>query len=209
MYTPTLTGLGERSHLLHRDIGLDVHIDDLVGVFEHQEITEAVLVSHSYGGMVATGAMERIAEQVSLMVYLDAYMPRSGESMLQLVEPDTAESTMTWADKEGEGWFVPPADGSVWGLTEPSDLAWVNRRVTAHPLKSYCDPVGPTDRAWAHPGAYVECVGGRGIHVPSERAKERSASDPSFGYHILDAPHDAMVAVPAGLAALLLELSRF
>ncbi|MGW0582764.1 alpha/beta fold hydrolase, partial [Streptomyces sp. NPDC002920] len=73
VYTPTLTGLGERAHLLSPSIGLDTHVQDLVAVFEFEDIQDAVLVAHSYGGMVASGAMERIADRVRSLVLFDAH----------------------------------------------------------------------------------------------------------------------------------------
>jgi pimeloyl-ACP methyl ester carboxylesterase len=94
VYTPTLTGLGERSHLLTPDIGLATHVQDILGVFEFEEITDAVLVAHSYGGSVVAGAMERIAGRVRTLVFLDAFMPAPGETVLDIVGPDLAAALL-------------------------------------------------------------------------------------------------------------------
>nr|WP_237440143.1 alpha/beta fold hydrolase [Amycolatopsis rubida] len=208
VYTPTLTGLGERSHLLSPAIGLDTHIQDLVGVFGYEDVDDAVLVAHSYGGMVACGAMERVADRVRALVLVDGYLPRAGESMMDLVDPATAEYTMDLAARDGEGWFLPPTDAAVWGVTDPADNAWVNGKTTAHPLKTYRDPVGPTDRAWAHPGVFIECLVPAAIRVPTARPRERAAVDRRFRYWTLEAPHDAMITAPHALAEKLRAASR-
>ncbi|XVV10213.1 alpha/beta fold hydrolase [Actinoplanes sp. CA-131856] len=205
VYTPTLTGLGERSHLFHPDVGLEVHVQDLVGVFEFEDIERAVLVAHSYGGAVAAVAMQRIGRRVRLLVHVDAHMPRTGESVFDLIGPDRTAEMIALADAHGDGWFLPPADASSYGLSDPADIAWVNSRTTAQPLRTYRDPAGCTEAAWASPGMYIECL--RSPTWPSllERARDRSARDDRFHYRRLDAVHDAMVTAPEALASLLLE----
>jgi len=205
VYTPTLTGLGERSHLLSRQIGLDTHIQDLVGTFQFEDIQDAMLVAHSYGGTVVCGAMESIAERVRSLVLLDAHMPRAGESVFDLIGPVRAAQMVALSDAAGEGWYIPPADAARYGVTDPADVAWVNSRMTAQPLKTYQDRVGATDRAWNHPGLFVECVPSSQEPHLLERARERSATDPRFRYRILHAPHDAMVIAPDAVTELLLD----
>jgi len=206
--TPTLTGLGERAHLLNPDIGLDTHIRDVVAVFEFADLTDAVLVAHSYAGMVVCGAMEEIADRVRSLVFLDAHMPRTGESTLDQVDEVTAQRFITLADEKGEGWYLPPTDASYWGITDPDDAAWVNCRTTAQPLKTYLDRVGSTDRAWAHPGTFIECRSpSQAALIPFERPRARAAVDDHFQYRVLEASHDAMVTAPDALTALLLEVA--
>lgn len=206
VFTPTLTGLGDRAHLLHRDIGLDTHVRDLVAVFEFEDLANTILVGHSYGGMVVSGAMEHIADRVRRLVFLDAHMPTTGESMLDMVDADATRRLVGLADEKGEGWYLPPTDASYWGITDPDDIAWVNARITAQPLRTYLDPVGCTDRAWAHPGTFIEC--GTPLQdglIPLHRPRARSAEDPQFRYRVLDAPHDAMITDAEALTSLLIE----
>lgn len=205
VYTPTLTGLGERSHLLRPDVGLGTHIQDLVAVFDFEEIRNAVVVAHSYGGMVASGAMEQIADRVRSLVFLDAHMPRTGESVFDMIGTARAERMVEMADKGGEGWYIPPSDASWYGVSDPDDVAWVNSKTTAQPLKTYRDPVGPTDRAWAHPGMFIECQPSTLMPPMLARPRERSAVDERFRYRVLDTPHDAMVTAPGAVAELLFE----
>ncbi|GAA4390010.1 alpha/beta fold hydrolase [Tsukamurella soli] len=205
VYTPTLTGLGDRAHLLSRDIGLDTHVQDLVATFEFEDIEDAVLVAHSYGGVVATGAMEQLAPRVRRLVYLDAQIPRTGESVFGMVGPERTAVMEAMVEKDGDGWFVPPSDARMYGVTDPDDIEWANRRITAQPVKTYRDAAGPTEQAWRHPGMFIECTPSRIEENILTRARERSATDPTFGYRILGAPHNAMVTHPDVLAALLLD----
>src|SRR5689334_15631432 len=90
VFTPTLTGLGERVHLLTRDVGLDTHAQDVIGVLEYEDLRDVVLVGHSYGGMVITAVAERAAERLAHLVYLDAFVPRDGQSQMDLLGPSSS-----------------------------------------------------------------------------------------------------------------------
>ena len=100
VYTPTLTGLGERAHLLSPEIGLSTHIQDLVKVFEFEDIEDAILVAHSYGGVVTSGAMELIHHRVRSLVFLDALLTRGGETVLDVVPADLARAIPEWRPHE-------------------------------------------------------------------------------------------------------------
>jgi pimeloyl-ACP methyl ester carboxylesterase len=205
VYTPTLTGMGERSHLLSPQIGLDTHIQDLVAVFEYEDIQDAVLVGHSYGGMVVSGALEQIADRVRSFVLLDGHLPREGESVFDLNGPARAAAMIALADEAGEGWYIPPADASRYGVTDPDDIAWVNSHMTAQPLRTYRDRIGATGRAWSHPGMFVECVPSSLEPHLLERTRARSTTDPRFTYRVLHTAHNAMITDPKAVTELLLE----
>jgi pimeloyl-ACP methyl ester carboxylesterase len=205
VYTPTLTGLGERAHLLSPQVGLDTHVADLVAVFEFEDIRDAVLVGHSYGGMVVNGAMEQVADRVRSLVLLDAHIPRTGESVFDMIGPTRAAAMLASATADGEGWYIPPTDAAHYGVTDPEDASWLNSRMTAQPLKTYRDPVGSTERAWQHPALFVECVPSSLEPHVLERARARSAADPRLRYRVLPASHDAMVTAPEAVADVLFE----
>jgi pimeloyl-ACP methyl ester carboxylesterase len=205
VYAPTLTGLGDRSHLAKPGIGLDTHIQDLVSLFTFEDINDAVLIGHSYGGMVVSGAMEEIADRVRRIVFLDAHLPLSGESVFDLIGPVRAARMVAMARDGGEGWRIPPSEAAWYGVTDPADAAWVNARTTAQPLKTYQDPVGSTERAWSHPATYIECMPSSQEPRVLQRARERAASDPGFRHLVLEATHDAMVTAPGEVSKLLLE----
>src|SRR5919202_1722005 len=94
VYAPTLTGLGERSHLLSPAIDLETHVRDVTGVLEYEELTGVVLVGHSYGGMVITGVAEDAAPRLAHLVYLDAFLPRDGECLMDLFSSRAREATL-------------------------------------------------------------------------------------------------------------------
>lgn len=208
VYTPTLTGLGERAHLLRPDIGLETHVDDIVGVFEFEDLTEAVLVAHSYGGMPVAGALERIAGSVRTVVWLDAHKPVAGESVFDLIGPERAERMLAMAAQDGEGWFIPTSDASWWGLTDPDQIAWVNAKITPQPLKTYTDRIGCTDRAWSHPGTVIECNPTRLPEVDLGRQRARAASDEHFHHRLIEACHEPMITDPDRLTELLAEAAQ-
>jgi pimeloyl-ACP methyl ester carboxylesterase len=206
VFTPTLTGLGERAHLLSPEIGLDTHIADVQGVFEYEDIQDAVLVAHSYGGVVVSGAMETIHERVRSLVLVDAHMPASGQSVFDLVGQERAGQMRQLSATRGGGWYVPVTDASWWGLSDPDDVAWVNSKVTPQPLKTYEDRVGKTDRARSHPCTFIECSASAMSAAELAWQRERSKNSPSLRYRFLESSHDAMVSEPDALVELLLEV---
>ncbi len=108
VYAPTLTGLGERAHLIRPEIDLHVHIRDVLGVLEYEDLRDVVLVGHSYGGMVITGVADRVSDRLAQLVYLDADVPRHGESEFDLLTPEERAEYEEAASARGEGWRVPP-----------------------------------------------------------------------------------------------------
>lgn len=207
VHTPTLTGLGERSHLLTPQVGLETHVTDLANLFHYEDLRDVVLVAHSYGGMVATGALEIVADRVAHLVLLDAHMPRTGESVFDLNGPDRAGAMVELADRQGGGWFIPPTGATRYGVTDPRDVAWVEDRLTSQPLRTYQDRTVVAEAMWKHPGTFVECVPSSLEPHLLARARERSRSDPTFGYRVLAATHSAMVTDPEAVTGLLLEIA--
>jgi pimeloyl-ACP methyl ester carboxylesterase len=205
VYTPTFTGLGERSHLLRPDIGLSTHIEDVVNLVEFEGLEDVIVVAHSYGGMPMAGAMAHIADRVRTLVFVDALMPRTGESLFDIIGPERTEGLLAHAVSGGQPWLLPVGEASEYGITDPTDLAWVNSKLSAQPLGTYRDPVGPTDRAWALPGTYLECQPSAMVPSMLERAQVRSRDDDQFSYRVLKASHDAMVTAPGLLSEVLLE----
>ena len=107
VHTPTLTGLGERAHLASRDISLDTHVSDVLGVLETEDLSEVVLVGHSYGGIVVTAVADRAADRVARLVYLDAVVPRDGQCLYDRAPPQLRAHFEEQARVAGEGWRVP------------------------------------------------------------------------------------------------------
>jgi len=205
VHRPTLTGLGERAHLLSRDIGLVTHIADVTAVFEYEELQDVILVAHSYGGVVVAGAMEHVHERVRTLVLLDAHLPRSGQSVFDVIGPDRAAVMTQACEQYGEGWYLPVLDASHWGVFDPADAAWVNSKVTPQPIKTYQDHLPSDERARVHASTYIECSSSTLPGAEVEWQRMRSQSSARHRFRVLDAPHDAMITHPQQVAALLLE----
>ncbi len=130
---PTLTGLGERAHLLSPQIGLQAHIADIVGLLHYHDLNGVTLVGHSYGGTVITAVAEQVPERIRRLVYLDASVPRDGESNNDVIGPEMAAQLRSSATSGGEGWRVPPATSTSGLSTEPvrrDGTAAISRAVT-------------------------------------------------------------------------------
>ncbi len=208
VFAPTLTGLGERAHLAHPGIDLEAHIRDVAAVLAYEELREVVLVGHSYAGMVITGVAERAADRLAQLVYLDAGVPRDGESGLDSFAPEEVAAMRAQVAAAGEGWRLPPPGGErPWDVTAPDDVRWVRSKVTPHPFATFTQPLRLANHAAAAlPRTFIHCTGAapRGWR---ELALRRVRSEPGWRYRPLATGHDAMVIAPRELAELLLELA--
>lgn len=137
----TLTGLGERAHLLTPEVGLDTHVSDITALVHHRNLSGVILIGHSYGGMVITAVAERIPDRIRCLVYLDASVPGDGESNNDVVGAEMAAQLRASAAKDGDGWRVPPAPYVASRLSDSSVRGWVEARLTPHPLRSFEEPV--------------------------------------------------------------------
>jgi pimeloyl-ACP methyl ester carboxylesterase len=205
VYAPTLTGLGERAHLLSPAVDLDTHAADVLGVLEWEALRDVVLVGHSYGGMVITAVAQRAAARLAHLVYLDAFLPLDGECLLDFLPPDARARTLGRAREAGEGWYLPPQrDEHPYGVTDPADAAWLRARLSAHPLATLAQPVRRADPAAAAlPRTYVACTATGWFAASAARAR----AEGGWGYRELAAVHDAMVTAPQALTDVLLEIA--
>jgi pimeloyl-ACP methyl ester carboxylesterase len=137
----TLTGLGERAHLITPQIGLDTHVADIVGLVHYRELNDVTLIGHSYGGTVITAVAERIPGRIRRLVYLDASIPRDGESNNDVIGSEMAGQLRASAASDGDGWLVPPAPYVVARLSDEPLRSWVAARLTPHPLRAFDAPV--------------------------------------------------------------------
>jgi DNA-binding FadR family transcriptional regulator len=142
------------------------------------------------------------------VVWLDAHKPKAGESVFDLIGPERAERMKAMAAADGEGWFIPASDASWWGLTDPDQIKWVNSKTTPQPMKTYTDKIGPTDRAWSHPGTVIECNPSRLPELDLARQRARAETDARFHRRVLDACHEPMITHPDELTRMLAEAVR-
>jgi len=198
----TLTGLGERAHLVSREIGLDTHIGDLVGLLHYGDLKDVALVGHSYGGTVITAVAERIPERIARLVYLDASVPRDGQSNNDVIGLDMATRLRASADAEGEGWRVPPAPYVLENLPDRIK-AWVAARLAPHPLRCFDDPVTLRSQAAAAlPRAFIRTSPRSDLYA----GLIAHAREAGWYCRELEGGHYAMLTQPQAVAAALSEL---
>ena len=204
VYTPTLTGLGERSHLLSPQVSLATHVTDIANALRYEDLRNVVLVGHSYAGMVITAVAEQCADQIDQLVYLDAFVPDDGACLNDYLDPAVVAGLRAEVDAEGEGWKQPPLF-EFFGLDRPADIAWVRSKACAHPYRTNQDLVELSNpRAASLRRTYIEFTKQLPNSPPSpfrqfaERARKR-------GWHVgeIATGHDAMITAPEQLAGVL------
>ena len=205
----TLTGVGERAHLMSPDIRLSTHIQDVLGVIEANELTHVVLVGHSYAGMVITGAADQLQQSqpglLASLVYLDAVTPHPGESWSSQHTPETIAQRLGVARASGGISFAPP-DASVFGLTG-ADRDWVNRRQTPQPLAVYQDTLAfEAARVASVPRTFIDCTSPALPTIAVMRQRVRQES----GWEVMELTtgHDPMVSAPGMLAEMLSSIAK-
>ena len=140
VFTPTLTGVADRSHLLSAQVDLETHIADIVNLIRWEEISDVVLCGHSYGGFVISGAADRIADRIAALVYLDAFVPENGQSLYDTLPPEMRNRQIEAARASGEGWKIPPIPAEAFHVNA-RDVEWVNRQCTPQPLATFQQPL--------------------------------------------------------------------
>jgi pimeloyl-ACP methyl ester carboxylesterase len=204
VYTPTLTGLGDRAHLARPGIDLDLHVQDVVALLEMEDLHDVVLLGHSYGGMVVTGVADRCAERIRRLVYLDAFVPENGKCALDYIVPERAAKFRE--DGEQSGSITPPPL-SLWGLTRPEDIAFFQPRETRHPYHTLVQPIRLENEAALariHK-TFIYCSSPATASFDGFATKYRS--DPSWLFFELKTGHEAMTLVPDEVLAILLQLA--
>jgi pimeloyl-ACP methyl ester carboxylesterase len=200
VFTPTLTGVGERSHLLDKRIRLETHIRDVVNVIQWEGLSDVVLVGHSYGGCVISGVAEQSAAAIGALVFLDAFVPRNGEAVVDLASPNVRES-INAAKARGDA-ALAPVPAANFRVNE-ADRAWVDSKCTPHPLLTLMDKIQLTGaRERIARKVYIRASG-----YPSasfDTAYGRARGDTSWRTSEIASGHDAMIDAPDRLVELLL-----
>ncbi|MFI8194289.1 alpha/beta hydrolase [Streptomyces sp. NPDC085946] len=211
VFAPSLTGYGDKAHLLGPEVGLDTHVDDVVELILGEDLTEVVLVGHSYAGLVISSVANRIPERIAHLVYLDAMVPLDGESAVDVMP--VTQRLIDQALESGSGWRVPPLPelpppAGLFGLTDPADIAWVRTMMSDHPVRCLQQPVRlDNPAARAVPRTHIHCVAG----VPEGFARRPVPAVQPNGSpaQVWELPtgHDCMITMPAELTGLLLRLA--
>jgi pimeloyl-ACP methyl ester carboxylesterase len=187
--TPTLTGLGERAHLLSGTVNLDTHIEDVLAVLAAEQLRETILVGHSYGGMVVSGVADRAPELVDALVYLDAFVPDDGDSCWRLT---TDEQRSWYLDVGDTGFAVPP-------------LPFFDRRATPHPLASLLQRIRLTRDLSAFRRRDYAYALRWPTASPFEPTWRRLRTDPDWTVHELDSEHNLLRDAPDQVLKILLD----
>jgi pimeloyl-ACP methyl ester carboxylesterase len=206
----TLTGVGERAHLLSKAITLETHIADVAGLIEAEELQDVVLVVHSYAGMIGTAIADRMPQRIKHLVYLDAAIPEPGESWSARHTPATRDGRIQAAEASPH-YTLPPPDPAIFGLAG-DDHAWVARRQTPHPAEPYTHPLAfSIERVASVPRTFIDCTRPPLATIDSIRQRVR---DPLFwggawqrGGRVVEMKtgHDPMVSAPEDLVRILLD----
>lgn len=201
--TPTQTGLGERRHLMSRDITLETFVLDLIHHIEAEELTDVILVGHSFAGPVISGAADRMPERIRHLVYLDATILEDGQAPFDRLPPEVVAARRRLAQEEGQGVFVPPPPPAAFGI--PADhpgAAWVARRLTPHPLGTFESPLRLANPVGnGRPCTYIACTDP--LYGPLESVRRWARDRPGWTWREIATGHDAMVTAPTDLARML------
>ena len=200
VFTPTLTGLGERSHLLSQSVSLQTHIDDVGNLILWEELTDVVLCGHSYAGLVITGVAEIMPERIRSLIYLDAFLPEPGQSLFDTLPAEAAAFQRSLARDHGSGWLVPPGSAEFFGVNE-RDRETVDRLCTPQPITTFEQPLEYSNRA-------LSIADTRFIHATGWGNSPFSSAAESArrrGWPVIEVKsgHDVMLDKPDELTALL------
>jgi pimeloyl-ACP methyl ester carboxylesterase len=190
VHPPTLSGLAERAALAPH-VDLSTHTDELARLLAFEDVEDAVLVGHSYAGLVIAGAAARVPERLSRLVYLDAFIARPGQSMFDLLRPERRAVYEASIHDD----LIPSPAPALFGITDAAEVAWARERLTPQPVRTWTEPLAG---AAEHPATYIRCT--EGPLVPSFEGFARR-----FEGEVVEIAtgHDAMITTPAALAAML------
>jgi pimeloyl-ACP methyl ester carboxylesterase len=201
VFTPTLTGLGERAHLLAPDIDLTTHIEDVLGVLEYEDLVNVVLVGHSYGGMVIAGVADRAPSRIATLVYLDAFFPETGKALRDYLPGDALDEMVS---SQGDGWRLPsPWNAKDFGVTDEEDAAWANARIGDQPYKTFTQPL-------EFAASFNDDMRGAYIRTSQDSYVSHAARAREHGFdyfELLTAGHNSMMTQPAELVEVLLTIA--
>ncbi len=205
--TPTQTGVGERRHLMSREITLEVFADDLINHIEAEELTDVVLVGHSFGGFAISAAADRMPKHIRHLVYLDARIPENGKTAFDVQPADITAERTRLAQEFSQGLSVPPPPPEAFGVPQDHLLYdWVQRRLTPQPMSSFTSPFAIRNPVGnGLPATYIACTDP--IYPSLETSRQMARARTDWGWKEIATGHDAMVTAPGPTADLLMEIA--
>ncbi|MGD0289112.1 MAG: alpha/beta hydrolase [Candidatus Binataceae bacterium] len=206
VYTPTLTGLGERSHLMSRAVTLDTHVQDIVNLIRWEELSDIVLCGHSYGGMVITGVADKVPEKIRALVYLDAFVPAGGQAVADFLPPELLAGMRDDAKQNGEGYLMTPIPAEVFKVNE-KDATWVDRMCVKHPLACFEQKISLTGALAQVRKHFYVLATEYGPPQPFIALAERLKQDKNWKVVSFSCGHDLMLDMPKETAEILIAAS--
>lgn len=200
VYAPSLTGLGDRSHLIGTRPSVTTHIDDIANIIRFEDLQRVILVGHSYGGIIISGVAEKVQKQIASIVFLDAFVPENGATIMSMSRQGLRDNVNA-AIKRGD-LGIPPASAAYFNVNE-KDRAFVDRKCTPQPIGTYGDPVklsGARERIAKK--TYIRAKGFNSAGFDAIAVRLRA--DPAWNVHDMPSGHDAMIDMPDRLSELLL-----
>lgn len=206
VYTPTMTGLGERAHLLSPAVDLELHVTDIVKVLEFEDLRDVILVGHSYGGMVITGVADRATDRIGHIVYLDAATPKNGQSLVDITGPVITAARAEGRIVDGMELVLYPGKDPMnfYGVKDPEQIAWMKPKLTPHPWKCFEQKLWLTNEAAMRkiPQTHIVCTSTLRFR---DVAALKALSDGRVWD--IDTGHDLMITEPEAVAEMLLRLA--
>jgi pimeloyl-ACP methyl ester carboxylesterase len=206
VYAATLTGLGEREHLLSPDVDLEMHITDVVKLLQFEDLRDVILVGHSYGGMVITGIADRATDRIGHLVFLDAATPKNNQSLVDVAGPVILAARTNGRVVDGMELVLYPGQDpmSFYGVKDPEQIAWMKTKLTPHPWKCFEQKLvlhnEPAMRKI--PQTHIVCTS----TLATRNVPALKASSDGRVWDI-DTGHDLMITEPEAVAELLLRLA--
>jgi pimeloyl-ACP methyl ester carboxylesterase len=206
VHTPSQTGLGDRRHLLSELIDMRTFVADITSLLEAEEIDDAVLVGHSFGGRTIAGVADVLPERLRHLVFLDAAVPTDGRSRMEAMSPEEREERLARAQQHDGGLSVPPPPATRFGVVDAEDVAWVERRMTPQPIGVEKSRL-PLEHEIGNgvPATYLHCTAPAFPVVEPSARYARNRSD--WRYVTIGAGHESMITAPEVVARHLVEIA--
>ena len=206
VHAPSLTGLGEREHLLSPAVDLDLHITDIVKLLQFEDLRDVILVGHSYGGMVITGIADRATDRIGHLVFLDAATPKNGQSLVDVAGPVILAARTNGRMVNGMELVLFPGQDPMnfYGVKDPEQIAWMKPKLTPHPWKCFEQKLVLRNEAAMRklPQTHIVCT----ATLATRNVPALKASSDGRVWDI-DTGHDLMITEPEAVAEMLLRLA--
>jgi len=203
VHTPTLTGIGDRSHLISPNIGISVNVTDIVNYLEYNDLQDVILVGHSYGGLVISGVAEACADRLKRLVYFDGFIPEDGQSAWDIA-PAAQERWENRASQTSPAWLVPPPDPTVKYGEHTDRVEWHREQLTPMAMWTHEERLQlPDNKAATLPRSYIECTQYEIFQHMAEKARTEG-----FDFYSLDTHHNPIVYQPELVSDTLLSIAN-